>query len=172
MKNIKLGEYKSFLNFVMDRVPELKDLFIYVNLGSEFSVTNIVDGYYIDVKKTLGTEEDQSTREYFKDKINQNIYYFQPYYREYFVFIHEIGHIMTMNLIDKKELQLNYKNLKSKKYNSYYEAFKENRNIVAEKLADDWAVEFTNKYFYEIVKYFTGRDEEITNNLIAMLCKY
>lgn len=109
------------------------------------------------------------TTKYFEDKINQDIYWLNNYYNEYLVLLHEVGHIVTRHLYNNNELQQNYKNLKSKVHNSLYDAFVENRNIPAEKLADNFAIQFTNKYFYEIGNFFTGMSKQEIDEFLGII---
>ena len=156
---MKLGEYKSFLQFVKERIPELNELDIQVIKGDQFSTEKICDYFVIDTIDKLNDTLDVFTCMYFENKINQNIYWFKRNYNETFVLLHEIGHIVTRNLTSITEIQQEYNSLKETEYNSTYEAFTSNRMLPSEKLADNFAIEFTNKYFYEIVEYFTGMDK-------------
>jgi hypothetical protein len=169
MSGISLGQYKSFLQFIKERTEELNNLHIELNYGDEFSTTNILGEFFIDVESNLTQEVDLMTTKYFEDKINQNIYWLNNYYNEYLVLLHEVGHIVTRHLYSNNELQQNYRNLKSKVYDSLYDAFVENRNISAEKLADNFAIEFTNKYFYEIGSFFTGMSKQEIDEFLGII---
>jgi hypothetical protein len=168
MKNITLGEYKSFLHFVKERTPELNDLNIQIVKGEQFSMTKVFDEFVIDTIQTLDPSIDIMTTQYFQDKINQNIYWFVRSYNEFFVLLHEVGHIVTRKLYNSNEMQEEYSFLKSNEYNTIYEAFSTNRQLPVETLADNFAIEFTNKYFYEIVKYFTGMSKEEIDNFAGI----
>jgi hypothetical protein len=156
MSGIKLGEYKNFLHFIKERTPELKDIDIEINYGDDFSVTNILGAYYIDVEDNLTMEIDKFIKRFLADKIDQNIYWMQAYYREFFVLLHEVGHIVTRKLYS--DSQKDYTEIKalfqSKVYNNKYEAFLDYRNLTGEKLADQFAIDFTNKYLWEIGVFF------------------
>lgn len=169
MSGVKLGEYKSFLQFVKERTPELKNISIELNYGDEFSMTNILGEFFIDVEAGLTGDLHKFTSRYFADKINQNIYWMNAYYNEYFVLLHEIGHIITRNLITNSELHQGYQAIKNTTYKSHYEAFKAHRELVGEKLADKFAIDFTNKYFYEIGTYFTGMNETEINEFLGIV---
>jgi len=82
--------------------------------------------------------------------------------------LHEIGHIVTRNLYSINEMTQEYNYLKSNSYNTVYEAFETNRQLPVEVLADNFAIEFTNKYFYEIVKYFTGMNKDDADEFIKI----
>jgi Zn-dependent peptidase ImmA (M78 family) len=156
---MKLGEYKSFLQFVKERTPELKNLDIQVTKGDQFSTEKISDYFVIDTIDKLNDTLNVFTCMYFENKINQYIYWFNRDYNEAFVLLHEIGHIITRNLYNNNDLIQEYNSLKETTYNSTYEAFTANRMLPCEVLADNFAIEFTNKYFYELVEYFTGMDK-------------
>jgi hypothetical protein len=166
MKNITLGEYKSFLHFVKERITELKDLDIQIVKGDKFSTEQICNYFVIDTQNSLDPIVDIMTTKYFENKINQNIYWFERSFNEYFVLLHEIGHIITRNLYSINEMTQEYSSLKDNTYNTTYEAFETNRQLPVETLADNFAIEFTNKYFYEIVKYFNGMNKEEADNFI------
>ena len=154
--SISLEQYQDFLEFIKERTPELNNLNIEINYGDEFSVTDILGTFYIDIESNLGMDIDRYTKKFLSDKIDNNIYWMQAYYNEFFVFLHEIGHIVTRKLYSDN--QKDYKELRelfqSKIYNNKYEAFLDNRNLTGEKLADNFAIEFTNKYIWEIGQFF------------------
>jgi Zn-dependent peptidase ImmA (M78 family) len=166
---MKLGEYKSFLHFVKERTPELKDLDIQIVKGDQFSNEKICDYFVIDTIEKLNDTLNVFTCMYFEDKINQNIYWFERNYNEIFVLLHEIGHIVTRKLYSMNDLRQEYNSLKENTYNTTYEAFTANRQLPVEVLVDNFAIEFTNKYFYEIVKYFTGMNKEDANSFINIM---
>lgn len=173
MKNISLGEYKSFLHFIKERTPELNDLNIQIIKGDKFSMTKCFDEFVIDTVSTLDPSIDIMTTQYFENKINQNIYWFVRSYNEFFVLLHEVGHIVTRHLYNMNELKEEYSflesNIKDNKYNTVYEAYQANRQLPIETLADNFAVEFTNKYYYDIVNYFTGMSKEDIDNFTGIL---
>ena len=70
MKNISLGEYKSFLHFIKERTPELNDLNIQIVKGDKFSMTKGFDEFIIDTVSTLDPSIDIMTTQYFENKIN------------------------------------------------------------------------------------------------------
>jgi hypothetical protein len=166
MSQISMVEYKSFLNFVADRVKDLKELDIEIAEGSQFTMSKQFYTYIIDTVPELNKAIDLMTTKYFEDKINQNVYLFIDRFNEFFAFLHEIGHIVTRKLYNGQQLEQGYNYLKSGKYSSKYDYYKAYRNLPIESLADNFAVEFTNKYFYEIVTFFTGIDKEEIDNSI------
>jgi hypothetical protein len=169
MNNIKLGDYKSFLHFVKERITDLNDLELQIVKGEQFSVTKVFNEFIIDTVSALDPSIDLMTTQYFENKINQNIYWFVRNYNEFFVLLHEIGHIVTRNLYNMNELQQEYNFLNSNKYNSVYEAYTANRELPIETLADNFAIEFTNKYYYDIVNYFTGMSKEDADSFTGIL---
>jgi len=74
MKNITLGQYKSFLHFVKERITELKDLDIQIVKGDKFSTEKVCDCFVIDTQNSLDPSIDIMTTKFFENKINQNIY--------------------------------------------------------------------------------------------------
>ncbi|WP_252225335.1 MULTISPECIES: hypothetical protein [unclassified Clostridium] len=166
---MNLGEYKSFLYFVKERITELKDLDITINIGDKFSLGNSFGIFTILVNKKLDNKIDRMTYNYIENKINKNIYQFISNYTEVFAFLHEIGHILTSDTQEYYNYSTDLKTIKTEKYNNEYEAYTAYRNIEAEQLADNFAINFTNKYFYEIIKYFTGMDNKQVNDFIEIL---
>lgn len=165
---MKLGEYKSLLHFVKERITELKDLDIQVITGNQFSTEKICDYFVIDTIDRLSDILNLMTTKYFENRINQNIYYFENHFNEIFVLLHEIGHIVTRNLTSNTEIQQEYNSLKETTYSNNYEAFTVNRQLPVEVLADNFAIDFTNKYFYEIVEFLTGINKAKANEFLSI----
>lgn len=169
MNNISLGQYKSFLHFVKERITEIKDLDIQIIKGEQFSTEKICDYFVIDTQSSLNPVINLMTSKYFENKISKYIYLFESHFNEFFVLLHEVGHIVTRHLYNITEMQQEYNFLNSNKYNTVYEAYETNRRLPIETLADNFAIDFTNKYFYEIVEYFTGMSKEDADNFISIL---
>jgi stalled ribosome rescue protein Dom34 len=83
---ISMVEYKSFLNFVADRVKDLKELDIEIAEGSQFTMSKQFYTYIIDTVPELNKAIDLMTTKYFEDKINQNVYLFIDRFNEFFAF--------------------------------------------------------------------------------------
>lgn len=163
---VKLGEYKDFYWFIKERVEEVNDFNIEIVKGNRFSVVDLFLGNYeIQTVERVNSETHSFMLKYFKDKLN-SIHWIISNYSEYFALLHEIGHILNrdswMNPEEKKQVLL------SKEYNSNYEAFVAYRELEEERLADNFAIEFTNKYFYEICKFFTGMNKEKVDEFISI----
>lgn len=168
---LSLGKYKNFLHFVKERIQKLNNYEIELNYGDEFSCSNILGNYFnIDVVAVLDNRTNDFTNRYFNNNEHfDNMKWIESYYNEYFCLLHEIGHILTSNTKAYYNYSNDVKTIKGKEYNTHYEAYKTYRNIEAEKLADNFALDFTTKYFYEIADFFTGLKENKINDFLGIL---
>lgn len=160
MKGVTIEEYKRFLNFVLERVPELKKYNINIKSG-RFSMYQVdKKNVYIEVEENLDKEFDNFLKKYLPKFVNKDIYWFNFFVNEYFCFLHELGHIFDYDKDSDIVSHNMYKEHKEKIYNNYEAAYTFYRNIPVEKKADQFAIQFINEYFYEIGKFFNPKETE------------
>jgi len=123
--------FYKIINYVKSKIPELEeiefiesDMFVYVPDDKVIEYAVIMDEYEIEGNKFL--------EGYLKDKFNIDI----PRDKIFiFSLLHEIGHFMTYDNIDKKQYEKELRNVKDDDFLAY-------RQIYGEYVADKWAITF------------------------------
>lgn len=144
---------KDIIKFVQDKeYNNLGSAIIVVYEGKKFCVNEIVGCYAVEYEKQL--KDDRVSRyvnQYFYDRVDNNwIYAILPNANEVIALLHEIGHIKYMEnvgIIEKTE----YEEVKNKVYKTLEEGEKAYRNISYEKYADEFAIDFINRFGAELV---------------------
>lgn len=129
----------KLLDICYKEYPSLRDEFIEIKEGKEFSCINDTLGSIITIINKVKSDyfKKYIGRYLLKEfDIDENNYMFYNFL-ECFSFLHEIGHIYYKDMNLDNEI---YKAYKEKVYKSYYEAFLEYRHIEYENLADSFAV--------------------------------
>lgn len=143
---------KGIIKFVQDKeYNNLGTAIIIAYEGKKFCVNEIVGCYVIEYERQL--KDDKVSRyvnQYFYDRVDNNwIYAILPNANEVIALLHEIGHIKYMEnvgIIGKKE----YEEVRNKVYNTLEEGEKAYRNISYEKYADEFAIDFINRFGAEL----------------------
>ena len=142
---------KDIIDFVKDKeYDSLGSAIIFAYEGKEFCVSKIVGCYDLQYKKQLEDNKvNRYVNQYFYDKVDNNfIYAVLPDANEVIALLHELGHIKyveNVGVITDKE----YEEVRNKVYNTYStleEGLRAYRNISYEKYADDFAIDFINKF--------------------------
>ena len=150
-----IKEYRNFLQFIQARTPELNNLDIQVVEGDQFSMTKVSDYFVIDTIENIDCIIDVFTSMYFDNRISTELYIIKRNFNNFLAILHEVGHIVTRNLTNDNEVNGAYDNFK-KSNNNDYESFVTYRKLINEMLADNFAVEFINKYKNELIGYFNN----------------
>ena len=143
---------KDIIDFVKDKeYDSLGSAIIFAYEGKEFCVSKIVGSYDLQYEKQLKDDKiNRYVNQYFYDKVNNNfIYAVLPDANEVIALLHELGHIKyveNVGVITDKE----YEEVRNKVYNTLEEGLKAYRNISYEKYADEFAIDFINKFGAEL----------------------
>jgi hypothetical protein len=151
-----IKEYRNFLQFIKARIPELNNLDIQIVEGDQFSMTKVSDYFVIDTINNIDCIIDVFTSMYFENRISTELYITKRNFNNFLALLHEVGHIITRNLTSSNEMEQEYNNFKQSNNNDY-ESFKTYRELPIEVLADNFAVDFINKYESELIDYFTTK---------------
>lgn len=145
---------KDIIEFVKDKeYDSLRYALIFAYEGKDFCVSKSMVCYDIEYEKQF--KDDRVNRylhKYFYDKVDNNwIYAVLPDADEVIAVLHELGHIKYMEgnigAIEKKE----YEEVANKEYDTLEEGLRAYRNISYEKYADDFAIDFINRFGAELV---------------------
>lgn len=145
---------KDIIEFVKDKEYDaLGSAWIFAYEGKEFCVDKSIICYDIQYEKKF--KDDRANKylhRYFYDKVDNNwIYAVLPDADEIIAVLHELGHIKYMEgnigAIETKE----YEEVANKEYNTLEEGLKAYRNISYEKYADEFAIDFINRFGAELV---------------------
>ena len=147
---------KDIIEFVKDKeYNSLGSAIIFAYEGDKFCVSKIVGCYDLQYEKQLKDDKvNRYVNQYFYDKVDNNfIYAVLPDANEVIALLHELGHIKyveNVGVITDKE----YEEVRNKVYNTYNtleEGLRAYRNISYEKYADEFAIDFINKFGAELV---------------------
>ena len=148
-----IKEYRNFLQFIQARTPELNNITIEIVEGEQFSMSKVSDYFVIDTINNIDCIVDVFTSMYFENRISTELYLVKRNFNNFLAILHEVGHIVTRNLTNDNEVNEAYNNFKETNNNDY-ESFTTYRKLTNEVLADNFAVEFINKYEAELIEYF------------------
>ena len=143
---------KDIIEFVQSKeYDSLGSAIIFAYEGKEFCVSKIVGCYDLQYEKQLKDDKvNRYVNQYFYDKVDNNfIYAILPDANEVIALLHELGHIKyveNVGVITDKE----YEEVRNKAYNTLEESLKAYRNISYEKYADEFAIDFINKFGAEL----------------------
>ena len=143
---------KDIIQFVKDKeYNSLGSAIIFAYEGEDFCVSKIIGCYDIQYEKKLKYDKvDRYVNQYFYDRVNNNwIYAVLPDANEVIAVLHELGHIKYMEnvgVIEKKE----YEEVSNKTYDTLEEGLKAYRNISYERYADEFAIDFINRFGAEL----------------------
>ena len=144
---------KDIIEFVKDKeYNSLGSAWIFACEGKEFCVSKSIVCYDIEYEKQF--KDDRANRylhQYFYDKVDNNwIYAVLPDADEVIAVLHELGHIKyseeNVGVIDTKE----YEEVNNKEYSSLEQGLRAYRNISYEKYADEFAIDFINRFGAEL----------------------
>ena len=133
---LTIEKANKLLDIAFTEYPSLRDEEINIKYGKEFEVEATNFDNMISIVKELPRDDFKSWMDRYLESefdLDPNVYMFYGFF-EVFCFFHEIGHIYY------KDIKSDYKTYKSKTYNSYSQAWREYRNMKAERLADEFAV--------------------------------
>ena len=151
---ITMKQAHKLLSLAEEVEADLKGLYITIKEGSSFNVHEGLLEYNITVCEQ-GQEFRHNIIEWLRNSNGLKDY--EVMFNEFenvFSFFHELGHILTSWTIDND--QKDYDDFRNKKYVNKEEAFKEYRNIPAEKLADCKALELIRKLLPDLYMIFNG----------------
>ena len=146
---------KDIIEFVQSKEHDsLGSAIIFAYEGKEFCVSKIVGCYDLQYEKQLKDDKiNRYVNQYFYDKVDNNfIYAVLPDANEVIALLHELGHIKyveNVGVITDKE----YEEVRNKVYNTYNtleEGLRAYRNISYEKYADEFAIDFINRFGAEL----------------------
>ena len=146
---------KDIIKFVQDReYNSLGSAIIFAYEGKKFCINKIVGCYDLQYEKQLKDDKvNRYVNQYFYDKVDNNfIYAVLPDANEVIALLHELGHIKyveNVGAITDKE----YEEVRNKVYNTYNtleEGLRAYRNISYEKYADEFAIDFINRFGAEL----------------------
>ena len=143
---------KDIIEFVKDKeYDSLGSAIILAYEGKEFCVSKIVGCYDLQYKKQLKDDKvNRYINQYFYDKVDNNfIYAVLPDANEVIAVLHEVGHIKyveNVGVITDKE----YEEVANKEYSTLEEGLRAYRNISYEKYADEFAIDFINRFGAEL----------------------
>ena len=146
---------KDIIEFVQNKeYDSLGSAIIFAYEGKEFCVSKIVGCYDLQYEKQLKDDKiNRYVNQYFYDKVDNNfIYAVLPDANEVIALLHELGHIKyveNVGVITDKE----YEEVRNKVYNTYNtleEGLRAYRNISYEKYADEFAIDFINRFGAEL----------------------
>ena len=162
---------KDIIKFVQNKeYSSLGSAIIFAYEGEEFCVSKIVGCYDLQYEKQLKDDKvNRYVNQYFYDKVDNNfIYAVLPDANEVIAVLHEIGHIKyveNVGVITDKE----YEEVRNKVYNTLEEGLRAYRNISYEKYADEFAIDFINKFGAELVHIVDNRQYiESVKEFLAM----
>lgn len=145
---------KDIIQFVKDKeCNSLRYALIFAYEGKDFCVSKSMVCYDIEYEKKFKDDKvNRYLHRYFYDRVDNNwIYAVLPDTDEVIALLHELGHIKYMQenvgIIETKE----YEEVNNKEYDSLEEGLKAYRNISYEKYADDFAIDFINRFGAELV---------------------
>lgn len=145
---------KDIIQFVKDKeYDSLGSAWIFTYEGKEFCVDKSIICYDIQYeKKFKDNRANRYLHQYFYDRVDNNwIYAVLPDADEVIAVLHELGHIKyleeNVGIIETKE----YEEINNKEYDSLEEGLEAYRNISYEKYADDFAIDFINRFGAELV---------------------
>ena len=125
----------QLLNIAFNEYPSLKDEEINIKYGKEFEVELTAFDNIISIVKELPRDDFKSWMDRYLESefdLDPNVYMFYNF-TEVYSFLHEVGHIYYKDVTSDYNLYL------AKTYNSYSQAWREYRNMKAERLADEFA---------------------------------
>ena len=143
---------KDIIQFVKDKeYNSLGSAIIFAYEGKKFCINKIVGCYDLQYEKQLKDDKvNRYVNQYFYDRVNNNwIYAVLPDANEVIAVLHELGHIKYMEnvgVIEKKE----YEEVSNKTYDTLEEGLKAYRNISYERYADEFAIDFINRFGAEL----------------------
>ena len=143
---------KDIIQFVKDKeYNSLGSAIIFAYEGKKFCINKIVGCYDLQYEKQLKDDKvNRYVNQYFYDRVNNNwIYAVLPDANEVIAVLHELGHIKYMEnvgVIEKKE----YEEVSNKTYATLEEGLKAYRNISYERYADEFAIDFINRFGAEL----------------------
>ena len=144
---------KDIIKFVQNKeYDSLGSAIIFAYEGKEFCVSKIVGCYDLQYEKQLKDDKiNRYVNQYFYDKVDNNVIYaVLPDANEVIALLHELVHIkyvVNVGVITDKE----YEEVRNKVYNTLEEGLRAYRNISYEKYADEFAIDFINKFGAELV---------------------
>lgn len=145
---------KDIIQFVKDREYDaLGSAWIFAYEGKDFCVSKSIICYDIEYEKQFKDDKvNRYLHRYFYDKVDNNwIYAVLPDTDEVIALLHELGHIKYMEgnvgAIKTEE----YEEVASKEYSTLEEGLRAYRNISYEKYADEFAIDFINRFGAELV---------------------
>ena len=153
---LTIEKASKLLNIAFSEYPSLKDEEINIKYGKEFEVETTSFDNMISIVKKLPRDDFESWMSRYLEKefnLDPNVYMFYNF-TEVHAFLHEIGHIYY------KDITWDYETYKSKTYNSYTQAWREYRNMRAERLADEFAAIVIKKQTIKIWSLMNEIPEE------------
>lgn len=144
---------KDIIQFVKDKEYDaLNSAWIFAYEGKDFCVSKSVICYDIEYEKQLKNDKtNRYLHQYFYDRVDNNwIYAVLPDADEVIAVLHELGHIKYMESVGVFE-EKEYKEVANKEYNTLEEGLRAYRNISYEKYADEFAIDFINRFGAELV---------------------
>ena len=149
-----LNDYKvkQIIEFVRDKeYNSLNEAYIFGCADDTFCVSFALGGYCISYETTMKDNKiNRYVNNYFYDRVNNNwIYAVLPDANEIIALLHEIGHIKYMELYGSIKNKP-YKEVQEKEYLTLEQGLKAYREIPTEKYADEFAINFINKYAAEL----------------------
>ena len=144
---------KDIIEFVKNKeYDSLGSAWIFAYEGKDFCVSKSIVCYDIEYEKQF--KDDRANRylhQYFYDRVDNNwIYAVLPDADEVIAVLHELGHIKylegNVGVIDTKE----YEEVNNKEYSSLEQGLRAYRNISYEKYADEFAIDFINRFGAEL----------------------
>lgn len=145
---------KDIIEFVKDKEHDsLRYALIFAYEGKEFCVEKSMICYDIQYeKKFKDNRANRYLHQYFYDRVDNSwIYAVLPDADEVIAVLHELGHIKYMEgnvgVIKTEE----YEEVASKEYSTLEEGLRAYRNISYEKYADEFAIDFINRFGAELV---------------------
>lgn len=144
---------KDIIQFVKDKeCNSLRYALIFAYEGEDFCVEKSILCYDIQYEKQL--KDDRVNRflhRYFYGRVDNSwIYAVLPDADEVIAVLHELGHIKyseeNVGVIDTKE----YEEVNNKEYSSLEQGLRAYRNISYEKYADEFAIDFINRFGAEL----------------------
>lgn len=144
---------KDIIEFVKDKeYDSLGSAWIFAYEGKDFCVSKSMICYDIEYEKQLKDDKvNRYLHRYFYDRVDNNwIYAVLPDADEVIAVLHELGHIKYLENVSLITTMKEYEEVANKEYNSLEEGLKAYRNISYEKYADDFAIDFINRFGAEL----------------------
>lgn len=145
---------KDIIEFVKDKEYDaLSSAWIFAYEGKEFCVDKSIICYDIQYEKQFkNNRANKYLHRYFYDRVDNNwIYAVLPDADEVIAVLHELGHIKYMEKNVGSITKEEYEEVANKEYNTLEEGLKAYRNISYEKYADEFAIDFINRFGAELV---------------------